>query len=152
MTAFRMGIPGEWLASVAQSHAEILVLQIFSSSSFLTVPATRPHFSGCLDLEGDRGDLELVLVLSFKHKKEYLQSSSSYPFHTLSEYIISANRASLHTSVDCTTSYVGTQGSVQHKTGISIRFRARLGVPALKPPRNFCAGIGALRNCNGISE
>ena len=26
MTAFRMGIPGEWLASVAQSHAEILVL------------------------------------------------------------------------------------------------------------------------------
>ena len=25
--AFRMGISGEWLASVAQTHAEILVLQ-----------------------------------------------------------------------------------------------------------------------------
>jgi hypothetical protein len=29
MRAFRMCIPGEWLADVAQSHAEIIVLQNF---------------------------------------------------------------------------------------------------------------------------
>jgi hypothetical protein len=73
MTAFRMGMPGEWLASVAQSHAEILVLQIFSSSSsFLTVPATGPHFSGCVDLDGDPGDLELVFVPSFHPLTQFL--------------------------------------------------------------------------------
>jgi hypothetical protein len=85
MTAFRMGIPGEGLAIVAQSHAEILVLQIFSSSSsFLTVPATRPHFSGCVNLEGDCGDPELVLVSSFKHK-------STCKVHHLTQFILCLN-------------------------------------------------------------
>jgi hypothetical protein len=146
MTAFWMGIPGEWLASVAQSHAEILILQIFSSSSFLTVPATRPHFSGCLDLEGDRGDLELVLVLSFKHK-------STCKVHPLTQFILCLNILFVDSYFDigkprlalrfrwlyefiCRYSGFGTA-----QAGISIRFRARLGVLALKPPRTFCVGM-----------
>jgi hypothetical protein len=46
MTAFRMGIPGEWLASVAQSHAEILVLRTF----FLLLPHYPSHDAALLGI------------------------------------------------------------------------------------------------------
>lgn len=50
---------------------------------------------------------------------------------------MSASRASLYTFGACTTSHIGTRGSVQHKTGISARFHPRLGMPTLIPRRTL---------------